>query len=89
MKNTAIAILDINNSIVDERKGTWCKETWDVINKDIEMGYEFDEWGLDDACGVHWKMYACDGAGALVWDADATTCKQAKTEYLKMVRAKY
>jgi hypothetical protein len=83
-----IILIDGNNKVCGVWSGEWNKEVWSVINKEGEVGMEFEEWSEGEEEGDGWKIYESDGMGVLVVD-EGKDWKKCKKEYWKMVLRKY
>lgn len=83
-----IIILGLTNEILGEFAGVWSKGVWDKIEKEVELGVEFEWWGKEDEEGDGWEMYGYDGLGVLLCDVDKDERKCMK-EYINLVKRKY
>ena len=83
-----IIILGDGINIIGKFNGMWCEGEWKKIDKELEMGVKFEEWGKEDEEGDGWKVYGYDGLGVMVCNVDRDE-KKCLREYWKMVKMKY
>jgi len=83
-----IIVLNMVNEILGVWMGLWNVEMWVEIEKELELGVEFNDWGKEEEEGEGWEVYGYDGLGVLVCGVDVDE-KKCVREYWKMVKRKY
>ena len=80
-----MAIVNMNDAVLWEGSGTWCKKWYDEMKDKLQLGYEFEEWAEEQYKGEDWSMYGCDGMGILMM-GECAEGESAWLEYLDQSR---